>query len=212
MDPSAALLFGILAGLALALPLGAIGVLLVQEGVTRGWRRGLPSAAGVATVDTCYCALALTAGYSAAPVLERLTPWPGLLGGVVLVVLGCVGLNRVRRPAAPGGGRISGAPGSPRARFALFLGLTAVNPATLLYFMALLPGLTRSGPAPGAHLSFVVGVGAASLLWQILLVGAGALLRRTLSTRVRAWTAAAGSITVSILGFALMAAALTDVP
>ena len=51
MDFSVALLAGMVAGLALAAPLGAIGVLLLQEGVIRGLRRGLPGAAAVATLD-----------------------------------------------------------------------------------------------------------------------------------------------------------------
>ena len=49
---------GMLAGLGVALPLGAISVLLLGEGVTRGFRAGAPAALAVGTVDTLYCAVA----------------------------------------------------------------------------------------------------------------------------------------------------------
>ena len=42
---------GALAGLGVALPLGAIGVLIVQEGITGGWRPASAAGTGVALVD-----------------------------------------------------------------------------------------------------------------------------------------------------------------
>ena len=42
---------GALAGLGVALPLGAVGVLIVQEGIAGGWRPASAAATGVALVD-----------------------------------------------------------------------------------------------------------------------------------------------------------------
>lgn len=198
-----ALVFGILAGLALALPLGAIGVLLVQEGITRGWRGGLPSAAGVATVDAAYCGLAIAAGSIAAPAITRLEPWPRLIGAAVLIALGA--LRVFRAAGTPLADKNSaGTMNSPPSHYALFLGLTAINPATLLYFVALLPGLTESALSPLAQVAFVAGAGTASFTWQSLLVGLGAGLRRKLSADVHRRTSLAGGVTVIILGMCLL--------
>jgi len=127
---------GVLAGLALAAPLGAIGVLLIQEGLAGGLRTGLPAAAAVAAVDTVYCALAVVAGTLAAPVVAGWAPWPQLVGGVLLVAIGARALAKSRRAPAPATATASASPA--RGRFALFVTLTAINPATLLYFVAIL--------------------------------------------------------------------------
>lgn len=47
MNPGVALTSGVVAELAVAVPLGASGVLLLREGVERGLRGGLPAATAV---------------------------------------------------------------------------------------------------------------------------------------------------------------------
>lgn len=66
----------------------------------------------------------------------------------------------------------------PRTAYLLFLGVTAVNPTTVVYFAAVVLGnqdLT-SGAAQGAV--FVVAAFAASASWQLVLAGGGAALGR----------------------------------
>src|SRR4051794_41928451 len=65
-DVTAAFGAGALAGLGVALPLGAIGVLLLQEGITGGWRPAFAAGTGVALVDGAYAALAVAAGAAGA--------------------------------------------------------------------------------------------------------------------------------------------------
>lgn len=50
------------AGLGVAVPLGAVDVLLLHEGTARGWRPALAGATGVAVVDLVYAAVAVIAG------------------------------------------------------------------------------------------------------------------------------------------------------
>ena len=57
-----ALLAGIFAGYAIAVPVGAIAVLIIEAGMVGGLRRGLAAGAGAATVDLAYCATALGIG------------------------------------------------------------------------------------------------------------------------------------------------------
>lgn len=201
-------LSGLLAGLALAAPLGAIGVLLVQEGVARGVRRGTPGAVAVALVDVMYCSAAVLAGSVAGPIITSGGRWPQVVGGAVLVVLGLRGLFAARwsredppqEPTSPGE--------SSRRRFALFVGLTALNPATLLFFLAILPGLDQVASTATERAVFVVGVGVASLGWQAMLVALGAALRRVTTPGFRRWTGAVGNGLITCLGIALVARAL----
>jgi arginine exporter protein ArgO len=210
-DITLAVLAGAVAGLALAAPLGAIGVLLVQEGILRGLRGGLPGAAAVATVDTLYCSAAVAAGALVAPVIASWAPWPQIGGGAVLVALGMQGLLKARRTAQQAGGTEATAlvsSGTGRSRYALFLALTAVNPATLLYFAAILPGLEETASSNAAQLGFVIGVALASFAWQALLVALGAGLRHRTGAAFRRWTAVIGNSTVVALGTLLIAQAV----
>ncbi|MGC5663299.1 LysE family transporter [Micromonospora sp. WMMD723] len=96
---------GFAAGLGVAMPLGAIGVLIVREGMLGGHRSGLAAAFGVATVDTLYCLGALLTGAALAPVIASWGDAPRYLSGLVIVGLGCHQLVTLRRAPA----RLAGA-------------------------------------------------------------------------------------------------------
>lgn len=200
MDLLTAALTGALVGLGLAVPLGAIGVLLVTEGAERGVRAALPAAAAVATVDLAYCLVALTVGAALAPALTVLSPWPSIAGGLLLITLGARGLllHLHRSP------RVATAPLGPR-RFALFAALTDVNPATLLYFLATITGhpalVTTSTPTTAA---FALSAATASLAWNTALTAIGALLRRTAGPLLRTALPLVGHSLVAALGTALI--------
>ncbi len=72
--------------------------------------------------------------------------------------------------------------------FGRYVGLTAVNPTTALYFAALTTAQAAALGTTAAATAFVTGVGAASLLWQQTLVALGALAGRRIPPGVRAWT------------------------
>ena len=72
---------GCAAGLGVAMPLGAIGVLILREGMLRGYRSGLAAATGVATVDTLYCLGALLAGAALSPVIASWGDIPAICPG-----------------------------------------------------------------------------------------------------------------------------------
>ena len=65
-----ALISGLIAGWGVAVPLGAIGVMLVDLGMRAGFRSAAPAAAAVATADLLYAAVAAAAGSAAASLLE----------------------------------------------------------------------------------------------------------------------------------------------
>ncbi|MGK9147129.1 LysE family transporter [Plantibacter flavus] len=204
MDMHVALISGIIAGLALAAPLGAIGVLLVQEGVTRGLRGGIASAAAVATVDVLYCTAAVTAGALAGPIVRGWSPWPQLVGGGVLCAMGLRSILKVGRASGHAVDQPVRRRRSALGRYTLFLGLTALNPATLVYFAAILTALGTITGSPATAIVFTAGVGVASFAWQALLVALGALLGRITGTSFQRWTAIIGNGLVIVLGALLI--------
>ncbi|MFJ3721421.1 LysE family transporter [Streptomyces sp. NPDC090045] len=214
-------LAGAVAGLGVAMPMGAMSVLLLQEAM-RHRRTAMAAAAGIAVVDLGYAALATAVGPWVASYVSPVEAWVRLISAAILLTIATHGLSTSTRPTpalpqppapptppapppppAPpafeerGPGRSPGsgvAPGTgtrthPAAKaFARYLGLTALNPTTALYFAALTTaqGATlRTGPAGAA---FLLGVGAASLLWQQALVVLGSLAGTRISDTARAWT------------------------
>lgn len=196
---------GAAAGLAIAVPVGAVATLIVLLGAERGWRVGAAAGLGAATVDGVYATVALVAGAALAPVLDaHRTPLRWSSAVVLLVV--AVALARPAWRPAPGPARPAGPDGAPtglgpRRAYLTVLGLTAVNPATVVYFAALVAGpaanAVRTGPQRAA---FVVGAALASACWQLLLAGAGTAVGGLLTgPRGRRWTSAVGAVAVAAL-------------
>ncbi len=214
---------GIAAGLGIALPLGAIGVLIVREGVERGIRAASVAALAVAAVDFGYAVVAVVVGERLADALsgvERLVQLVGALALAVVVVLGVSNLLRSVRRTQPVGSvgaasdRRAGSavrstvepdeleqidlPVGYRGTFLRFVGLTAINPMTAVYFVALTAGLSSRLAGPGAGTAFVVGVLLGSLSWQMMLAIGGAAAGSRMSERIR--------IGVSLIGYTIVAA------
>jgi arginine exporter protein ArgO len=182
---------GAVAGLGVAVPVGAIGVLLVQQSM-RGRRGAVAAASAVAVVDTAYAAVATALGPLVASALSGVEAWVRLTAAVVLVGIAAHGLLSARTKALPGT-EPGAAPGGGSVRvFARFAALTLVNPTTALYFAALTTaqGAALSGSAAGTV--FVAGVFVASFVWQQSLVAAGGFAGARISDRARAWTFRAG--------------------
>ncbi|MFD8288122.1 LysE family transporter [Streptomyces lavendulae] len=203
-------LSGAVAGLGVAMPMGAMSVLLLQEAM-RHRRTAVAAAAGIAAVDLGYAALATAVGPWVASRVSPVEAWIRLLAAAVLLSIAAHALLRSARPVAsappgppgppapppsgdrlPGdgiGGGIRGGSGSGAVRaFGRYVGLTAVNPTTALYFAALTTAQASALTTPATAGAFLVGVAAASLLWQQTLVVLGALAGRRISPAARAWT------------------------
>lgn len=209
MDILVALSSGIAAGLGLAAPLGAIGVLLIREGLGRGFRAGSVAAAGVAFVDAIYCVIAVTLGALAAPIIASWGGIPSIVGGAVLILIGVRGVRSSWAKGEDAAVTFGGAASSSRLRrFLLFVGLTAINPATLLYFAAVTAALGAALTALPASAAFVAGVAGASLCWQLGLVAVGAVLTTRISARTQRMLSVAGFCMVIALGVVAGVAAI----
>ncbi|MEU0584727.1 LysE family transporter [Streptomyces sp. NPDC006132] len=183
---TAALVAGLLAGYGIAVPVGAVGTYLVSLTARTSLRTGVCAALGVATADGLY-ALAATLGGTALaaalrPVLGPLR-WVCVLVLLALAVWGAVGALRAYRGHRLAT-RTAPAPPRPARAFWGLLGITLLNPTTVVYFAALVLGSHATGPAgPLEQGVFVLAAFAASASWQLLLAGGGALLGRALTGR-----------------------------
>jgi arginine exporter protein ArgO len=207
-----AVLAGVVAGLAVAVPLGAIGVLILQEGLTRGWRFASAAATGVALVDLGYASLATAAGTAVTRALAGHTRNVQLVGAAVLLAVAARGLLALRSPADPVAGEMPGgqnraarAAAGPGVVLRRFVAMTAINPLTAVYFVVLAAGLGSTVAGARAATAFVAGVFAGSWAWQLVLAGLGSLAGARLPGWARTATGAVGYLIV--IGYAVALAA-----
>jgi arginine exporter protein ArgO len=173
-------LSGLVTGWAIAIPVGAVGAFLVALSARTSWRVGAAGALGIAAVDGAYALLAIVAGAALAGALRPVAGPLRLASGVVLLlVAGLTLLQTMRsRGAEPSNGVVS-----PLRAFLLFVAITAVNPATVVYFAAIVLGNRTLTATVGQAAVFVVAAFAASASWQLLLAAGGATLGRAVSSR-----------------------------
>jgi threonine/homoserine/homoserine lactone efflux protein len=203
-----AFLAGVIAGYGIAIPVGAIAVLIIDAGIRHGFRTAAAAGAGAAGADVFYAAVAALFGAALAQVLEPVAVPLRVASVVLLVMIGLRGLLAVRRDVRAEPGTVTLPPGAPRT-FVTFLGLTLLNPMTVVYFAALILGLASTGAGPAEKAAFVAGAGLASLSWQELIAFVGSRLHRRLSLRTRAATAVFGNLVVIGLAVSIAIPLLT---
>jgi arginine exporter protein ArgO len=199
-----AFLAGVVAGYGVAIPVGAIAVLIVDTALRRGLQIGLAAGAGAATADGAYALVAAVAGTAIAGAIAPIVVPLRWLSVVVLGVIAARGLNTLRRAVATGGaagGDAGGGEPGPSGTYARFVGLTIINPTTVVYFAALILGLPALGSETGERAAFVAGALLASISWQSLLAVVGSLAHRRLPPSARTATSLVGNLIV--LGLAL---------
>lgn len=201
---------GMAAGYGIAIPVGAVAILIVNTALGCGFRIGFMAGAGAATADLLYALIAALAGATLAQLLTPLALPVRLAGGAALMGLAAWGIWRGTHPVA--GGQPSVDAGRALPTYVQFVGITLLNPLTILYFTAFILG--RQAPTGGASLAesglFVLGAGLASLSWQTLLAGLGAFARRRLTPRFRMAAVVGGNLIVLGLGLRIILQALAQ--
>ncbi|MFC4507604.1 MULTISPECIES: LysE family transporter [Streptomyces] len=205
---TAALVAGLVAGYGIAVPVGAVGTYLVSLTARSSLRTGACAALGVATADGLYALLATVGGSAVAGALRPLmTPlrWASAVVLLALAVRGATAAvrqyraHRLTTRAAP-------PPPSPGRAYVSLLGLTLLNPTTVVYFAALVLGAGAADSVrPLEQGVFVLAAFAASASWQLLLAGGGALLGRALTGhRGRLVTALVSSAVMTVLAVRML--------
>lgn len=188
VPPAALPAFGtgfVLGGL-VAAQLGPVALLCIRTVLRSGVRDGLALGAGVAVVDLGYACL----GVAGAAQLLRFTPLRLILAFAGAAVLALLGARTLRTALFSAwrirlGAETATETGSPFRALRTGIIETASNPLTVLSWGAAF-GAASTGArweTWPATVGLIAGVGAGSLGWHIVLVGAVGLLRRRVGDR-----------------------------
>lgn len=194
---------GALAGWAIAIPVGAIAVLIMETGIRRGFRVAAAAGAGAASADGAFATLAVVGGTALAAVLEPLERPLRIVAIGALLAIGLRGLlaMTMARRAVPAAAVM---PTQVVRTYLRFLGLTLLNPQTVVYFAALILALPDVGRSPGERGAFVAGAFLASLSWQLVLAAVGAVAHHRLPAGFQTAIGLLGNL--AICGFAVLLA------
>ncbi|MFI1987908.1 LysE family transporter [Actinoplanes sp. NPDC020271] len=190
---------GVVAGYGIAVPVGAIGALIAGLSARTSLRVGAAAGMGAATADGIYACLAVAGGAAVAGVIAPIAGplrWTG--AAVLLAFAAWTTWGAIRGPK---NGVREERPTTAFRAYAGILGLTLLNPATVIYFAALVLG--NGGTGGGAR--FVLGAFLASASWQLLIAGGGSLVGRLLTgARGRLVTALTSSLVIAVLAVRLL--------
>lgn len=197
-----AFVIGVVAGYAIAIPVGPIAVLILRTGMRDGLRAALAAGAGTATADLVYATIAMLAGPLLVSVIQPVLVPARLLAAIALLAFALKQLRGVDFSAA------AAVPARAGRTYATVLALTLLNPATVIYFASLAVGLPTISTELSARGAFVVGAALASLSWQWLLAVAGSSLHGRVPPRLATWTGIASSAIIAGLALKIAAEAL----
>jgi threonine/homoserine/homoserine lactone efflux protein len=176
------LLRGVLAGLAIAAPVGPVNVLCMSRTITRGRLHGIVSGLGAAVADTFYGSIA---GFSITFVIDwmlREEFWIRLAGGLLLIGIGIVYYVKKPKSLKDAGGE------GAHSDFVTTMLLALTNPTTVLSFLAVLAilGLGENRPKT-LTLFLVAGIFLGSMLWWITLALITGYFRERFDDRAVLW-------------------------
>jgi threonine/homoserine/homoserine lactone efflux protein len=200
-------IFGLTAGIALAIPVGPMALLLIDTTLRHGLRVGAAGALAMASVDATYAVVVFLAGSAVAGILGAFGIWFSLFGAAILLGLGAQTILKAlsQRRASAGSSQFQIESTTARKTFVKFAAATVVNPPTALYFLAITPslvGLTGSDPV-SATFAFATGVFIGSVIWQQALAIAGAAIRGVTTPKVRTWLSLTGGVMIIALAVVL---------
>lgn len=193
-------------GVAVAAPVGAMGVLCIQRTLAHGWRAGLATGAGIATADGTYAGLAAFGVSVVSASLVALQTPLRIGGGIVLLWLGWRAI--VTPPAHDAARAVDGTRFGPL--YASAVGLTFTNPTTIMAFAAVFAsaGLVAQ-PGAGAALIATVGVACGSLTWWIVLTVGTALARHAAGDHLLTWVNRVSGGLIAAFGLVAIAAGVS---
>jgi arginine exporter protein ArgO len=195
---------GIVAGYGIAVPVGAIAILIMDVGIRRGFKPAFAAGAGAATADFIYAGVAFVGGAALAAVIESIEDPLHIVSGVVLLAIAIVGLYRTWRLDNETNTEDFATTDLTRT-YARFLGLTFINPTTVIYFAAVVIGLgVAEDMTQGDGALFVLGAFLASLSWQTTLAAVSSLVGHRLSPRARQTLSIVGNLVILAFGIVIL--------
>jgi threonine/homoserine/homoserine lactone efflux protein len=193
---------GLVVGLAVAAPVGPIGVLCIRRTLADGRLAGLATGLGAATADAFYGGIAAFGVTAITGLLLGQQVWIRLIGGLFLCYLGVKTIA-----AAPPERAAATAGPTPLRAYISAVALTLANPPTILSFAAIFAGLGvgTAGRASPATILLVLGVLVGSALWWVLLSSGVAAVRARVSPHVLRWINRLSGAMLVVFGVAAFA-------
>lgn len=193
-------------GVAVAAPVGAMGVLCIQRTIRSGFSAGIATGLGIATADGVYAGLA---AFGLAAVSHALVAWQSplrIVGGLALLWFGWRAI--VAPPACEPAAEKVAATGF-AGLYGSAVGLTLTNPMTIMAFGAVFAGagLVAQPTASSAGVA-TLGVATGSLAWWLALSTGVALARHSVSDHVLTWIGRISGAVVVLFGLAAVAAGI----
>ena len=179
---------GIMAGIAIAAPVGPIGLLCLRRTLNNGRLAGIASGLGAATADGFY-GIIVAAGLTASGLLDSHADQLSIAGGLLIAFLGMQGLRSFLKNNKDSEKTVA----SPvktniLAAFSTTFILTIINPMTILMFAGLIAGLnTVVYSESGSAYWLVSGIFLGSTLWWFFLVHIALIARSRLTAAVTRW-------------------------
>ncbi len=188
---------GFVIGLAIAAPVGPIGLLCIQRTLSQGRAAGFASGLGAATADAFYGSVAAFGLSLVSSFLLEQRRGLGLIGGLFL--LGLATRTFLARPSTQ---TESDRSDSLVSAYATTFLLTLTNPATILSFAAIFAGLglaeQERDSYPAAML--VSGVFTGSAIWWLLLSGAVSIFRSRFTAAHMRWVNRLAGVIIGAFG------------
>lgn len=197
MEHASTFLQALWIGLAIAAPVGPIGLLVIQRTLDHGRTVGLATGLGAAAADACYGAIGAFGVAVVMNALQAARVPLAVAGGALLLWLAWRSWTAAPAERAA---EVVAAPGL-GSSFAATFALTLSNPATILSFIAIFGAMGARQTGPASPAPMVLGVLLGSALWWLLLSAAVARLRHRLDVRARRWVGRLSALLLA--GFAL---------
>jgi threonine/homoserine/homoserine lactone efflux protein len=184
-------------GLAVAAPVGPMGMLCIRRTLTDGPRAGLAIGFGIACGDAIYGLVAALGLVSVSQFMLAYDKPLHLAAGLFLVYLG---LRTFLQKPTDQAATLRGNGFGVRA-FGSALLLTLTNPQTIIMFAALFTTLAPRGAfSTPIAMTTVLGVFCGSILWWCVLVTIVSGARHALGMRVRVWIDRAAGVALAAFG------------
>ena len=196
---------GVAIGLAIAAPVGPIGVLCIRRTLAEGRLAGFVTGLGAATADTVYGAVAAFGLTAVSAFLVSQQDWLRLIGGAFLLYLGI--RTFLTQPMPQTAVRDDKSSRTLAGDYASTFLLTITNPLTIISFAAVFAGLGLGSGYDdlGSALLLVAGVFTGSALWWLLLSGGVSLLRGRITENGLRWVNRVSGVIITVFGVVALA-------
>lgn len=197
MDAWLRIFKGIIIGLMVSIPLGPIGIIVIQRTLNRGWLSGFFSGLGAATADLIYAIFAAT-GFGL--ILQLVETHVHILQIITFCIIIIIGYAILRKSIKKLKKERSKSSNLFTDFISIFL-LTFSNPLVVGVFLALFTGAASVEEASLSNIILIlVGIFLGALLWWFVLTLSVSLFRHKFRFRNLFWINKVTGIVILILG------------